>query len=217
LCRMYCNDDSDYECSGCSVMKYTRHDQCINTPYYKYLGKQPNAAKDMVNFLKSLRQVTFKVGDIVCRTLTGYNYKVVRVGVDEIRVQNITSMYNYSHWYPATEFSFVTTPTFYIENDTLNVYPPLTGHEPNPLELSIAKWRCIVNVIERGGNVLDDGGAATSALCVSSHTCKGCPIDTFTNGHCCNYTPYSWWQKSHSLAAARAELAFLEELRDARL
>lgn len=97
----------------------------------------------------------------------------------------------------------------------VQVDPPLTGDESDSLELSIAKWRFIVGVLEIGRTIDICGGTDTCALCAITECCSQCIVITHGDGEPgCSDTPYDNWRADKSLESAKAELAFLESLRD---
>lgn len=98
------------------------------------------------------------------------------------------------------------------------------------LEGAIKKWKDIIN-----GGI--DHGTKNCPLCQVFNNddfgedleCEGCPVEQYTGQSGCAGTPYSEWSRLHKygnlsvgytavtedqLAAAKAELLFLEGLRD---
>ena len=90
------------------------------------------------------------------------------------------------------------------------------------LELSIEKWKAIVEYCEKAGGAESvlDGGCVTCGLCqLYIHArCADCPVFRVAF-HNCSGTPYDDWTYARTpkdaLRAARAELGFLESLRPA--
>lgn len=100
----------------------------------------------------------------------------------------------------------------------VRVTPKFTGDEEDPLALSIEKWRFIVEILrEQPGTDVMGGGTGTCALCAKHRDlgCMGCPV-TKTTGHPgCAGSPYQReWCISGDLAAAQAELEFLQSLKE---
>lgn len=101
------------------------------------------------------------------------------------------------------------------EGQFICVNPPLDGSESDQLELSIAKWKFIVKVKEAGEHISHCGGTNTCALCVGCHPCSDCIVMMRGGGEPgCNNTPFEKWRYDRSLENAKAELEFLESLRD---
>lgn len=106
---------------------------------------------------------------------------------------------------------------FLNDEGEVGVKPQLTGDEPDPLALSIQKWQFIVECLEEGKQVSQDGGIHTCALCRAYHSygCTGCPIFKFTRCSSCNRTPIQMWEMEVcTLAVAKAELYFLVALQE---
>ena len=91
------------------------------------------------------------------------------------------------------------------------------------LNASIRKWQAIVGWLEEGREVNSCGHCATCALCQydivkANGTCTtSCPVGVKTRKGGCYGTPYDDWEDTfepyEKLAAAKAEVAFLESLR----
>ena len=85
----------------------------------------------------------------------------------------------------------------------------------DPLELSIEKWK---DIVEGKG---EDVATLNCALCEVHKDCKTCPIFEKSNEHDCHNTPYVTYQmaiatnKNEKVVKARAkkELEFLKSLR----
>jgi len=218
FCHVYEND-----CKGCPVMARTGKDQCRGTPYYGYAGAPtPANAQKMVDFLKSLREATLKVGTVFRGESTGSPYMLTEIQGGGYILKNLSTGMTEPEMTMSQvlDYHTVVSRVFYINNGTLCVEPALTGKEPDPLGLSIEKWETIVQEMERGVEVTGDGGATTCALCRSVTPennviaqCQNCSVFRFTQERDCEGTPYTWWKTSKSLAVAKAELAFLRELR----
>lgn len=220
LCELYnpvYRDVLGMNCNGCPVKAKTGKDQCSSTPYWDYYD--PESAQRMVEFLKSLRTTDkhfrkekYPVGTLLQGDINKHYYRV-----DGMRTAEAYNLFDLTEDKRATGHDTeqaldnlwtVVSHAFYVRDGILCVTPLLTGNEPDPLGLSIKKWEAIVEAVERRVQVESDGGADTCGLCMSYRSCHKCPANP------CGTTPYCWWERSKSLAAAQAELAFLEELRD---
>lgn len=116
--------------------------------------------------------------------------------------------------------------TFRLEDSgRVAIDPPLTGDESDPFTLSIKKWEFIVECLDVGCEVVDDGGYKTCGLCAKYYCgigsrddragCRDCPIQQFTGCACCINTPMTLWSSNlHTLAVAQAELYFLKALQE---
>jgi len=95
-----------------------------------------------------------------------------------------------------------------------NKFREITITFENALQLSIAKWIFIVEYLESGGSLLDDGGTHTCPLCHIYHKdkCVNCPVALSGHPGCIN-TPYVDFYNCPNLADAQAELGFLKSLR----
>jgi len=115
---------------------------------------------------------------------------------------------------------------FYLDEGRVKVNPPLTGNEPDPLGLSIAKWRYVQKLCEQQIEC-NDGGADTCALCKaylrkSPHwvNCQACPVMRKTGKPICYGIPYRAFlsygpeQFQSRCRAARNIVRFLEGLRE---
>ena len=108
---------------------------------------------------------------------------------------------------------------FTVEDGRLTVDWPITGHEEDPLELSIQKWQVIVNAYDAGEpDYIRDGGIYTCALCATyRHSgCDGCPVMEATGFDYCGGSPYARYVDAEydCIAAAKLELEFLKGLRN---
>jgi hypothetical protein len=91
------------------------------------------------------------------------------------------------------------------------------------LDRSIQKWQFIVDHLDAGKDVQDDGATQTCALCSlywEKHDCKGCPVLKVTGEEGCQGTPYEVWgnlacdeSPSLRLSIAKSELNFLKALK----
>ena len=93
------------------------------------------------------------------------------------------------------------------------------------LEAAISKWNLIVETMEGGEQrPIHDGGGDTCALCAEYwdwNECTGCPVSEVDTSNRCGGSPYATYKSAVNegedfqsrLAAAQAELAFLEGLR----
>jgi len=93
------------------------------------------------------------------------------------------------------------------------------------LEAAISKWHLIVETMEDGEQrPIQDGGSDTCALCaryLDWNECTGCPVSEVDTSNRCGGSPYAAYKSAVNegedfqsrLAAAQAELEFLEGLR----
>lgn len=121
---------------------------------------------------------------------------------------------------------------FYVRYGAVQVRPPFTGRERNPLRWSIKKWEFIVSYLEEHPKeVIGDGGFKTCALCAKygcrsdEHyvCCSGCPVSNATSTIWCATTPYTVYSReanhgdhTGSLCSARAMVLFLQGLADTK-
>jgi hypothetical protein len=91
------------------------------------------------------------------------------------------------------------------------------------LEWAIQKWKYIVKIFEEegiDGDKFQDRGYQTCALCQRFKTsndngeCFGCPVRERVGVTGCGFTPYETFSEVSTVENARAELEFLEGLRD---
>lgn len=207
-------------CANCVVKAYTGLSQCGGTPYIAYCHYRTKAsAQKMVDFLKSLRESEFKVGDLVSLG-EGYPCRITQVSGSYYSAEGLIDG-EVIDGLVRSDVTPLAGHYFYVRDGTLRVYPALTGKEPDPLGLSIQKWEAIVREMERGVEITGCGYGKTCALCQHNGArddivadCSKCPIAISAKKRDCVATPYEWWKRTKSLAAAKAELAFLRELRD---
>lgn len=97
------------------------------------------------------------------------------------------------------------------------------GARPSTLsqafDMSISKWKFILECLERGTDVRRCGGWMTCGLClVHPLGCEKCPVMLNTGYSNCEDTPYESFLDAtgidKKMNIARQEIAFLERLRD---
>ena len=93
------------------------------------------------------------------------------------------------------------------------------------LDAAISKWNLIVETMKNGEQrPIHDGGGDTCALCAEYwdwNECTGCPVSEVDTSNRCGGSPYAAYKSAVNegkdfqsrLAAAQAELEFLEGLR----
>ena len=92
------------------------------------------------------------------------------------------------------------------------------------LDKSIEKWQFIVDILNLGVAIGQDGGRFTCALCLKympiGYACQGCPVCTETGHQGCVGTPYDDFHKTNEdniegqTELALAEVRFLTRLRE---
>lgn len=87
------------------------------------------------------------------------------------------------------------------------------------LLLSIQKWEAIVDALQGGRNIVNDGGRSTYGLCQMyfDNGCNGCPVKEHTGKSYCRGTPYYTYSvetefTGGTLETAQQELDFLRSL-----
>lgn len=87
----------------------------------------------------------------------------------------------------------------------------------DPLDSSVEKWECIVDFLRANPwATVFDNGRRTCALCILywAGDCNDCPIKAHTGHAFCFNTPHDAYKDEPTLANAKAELRFLEALRE---